>query len=166
MLHLNFMISRATTTVGQQQIDLVSVFIARIRGMRESNIFTGICLLTGVGGVTPWSLVPGPFPGTRSFHGEYPTALSLVLSKVLSGGTPVLSLVLPGEGEYPSPVTGPAGEGVPQFCHWSCLGKRHPCPRVPPPPEQDKDYPSPPQARRASACVAATQEESLVSLES
>ena len=69
----------------------LQIFTARVRRMREGNVFTGVCLLTDgegyllvsgprsfLGRGTPWPLVPGPFWGMG-----YPLVLLLVLSTVL-----------------------------------------------------------------------------------
>ena len=76
------------------------IISARVRSMREGNVFTDVCLLTGG---YPWSLVPCPFRGlcsqVLSGGGEYPIVLSLVLSGGGRRGTPILSC--PGGGYTP-----------------------------------------------------------------
>ena len=96
-----------------------------------------------VHGGTPWSLVPGSFPG--------------LWSQVLCRGytSPVISPIQ-------SPVLGPAwGEGVPQSCYWfcpescprSCLG-RECTPTWDPHPLDMMGYPPSNTAQEEDGCAA------------
>ena len=82
----------------------------RIRRMIEGNVFTGVCLLTGGGGLPHGlcSQVPSLVSGSRPFPGRGGIPWSCYWSCTKScprsslGGTPVLSLVLfGGRGDTP-----------------------------------------------------------------